>query len=439
MLLAALACARRAIAATPERLQLTTGELRELQFPEGADLRVSRRGVVDLYHAGHGLWQITALQAGFVVIDARIGEGASASDDTAARYLVTVTKRAVKGRAGASTRAADALPDWLCTPKGILCDRAAASIGGRTSSYSWYRSALHFCDDGGRCRIDAELTPDSRRAWAAELQRALGSDYLVRSDGNGPLHVATTCGKDGRQRRRDTAAALGGGDAASGAFVVICREDAAAEHYKLSARVFLVESSAAEQLGFDGESTLVFAADPVQGRASTAASMLSRLRALAAERRAEIVGEPVVRLVANEPARLLTGGEFQVVEYETSRDDAPRASWKKHGLELAVTAKPIGEDRVRLGYELSLSARTSSSAAALAVNSVASSVDLPLGTSVIVSALDMKATGRSSSETPVLAHLPLIGPLFSLSGDERSASRLLVWFQLREDDGAPEL
>jgi pilus assembly protein CpaC len=167
------------------------------------------------------------------------------------------------------------------------------------------------------------------------------------------------------------------------------------------------------------------------------------LRALEQDRRAEVLGQPVIRLAAGQEAELTMGGEFQVIEHvvrEPTGDEAPtRSSWKQHGLTLKTTATPFDAQRVRLAYDLSLKTRSSQSETSLTVNDLKSEVDVRVGSSTMVGLLDVKATGDERERLPVLGGIPIIGPLFSSRGSQQTRSRLLLWMRLDADDDASEL
>lgn len=342
-------------------LALSVGESRVVRFPDGTDLSVSRRGIVDLFHAGGGNWEITALRSGFAVVD---GRDAATGESRPPRLFITV---APAGEPGVFAGRPE-LPAWLCKPRGIRCERDAGIVSGTTDDPLWLRRAEGFCERGDACLVAVALSAS------------------------------------GQARRR--------------------------ERYRLAAKIFLVEDGAAEELGFDGAADVVLEAPP--GR--TDATLLSRLRALARDHKAEVLGEPLFRLTPGREVQLVNGGEFQVLERSRESGDARDVTaWKQHGLALKLRLSPLPQARAKLAYDLSLKSPTDARTA-LTVNSLQSEVDLPVGSPVLVGVLDLEARLEDQRRTPPFAAIPLIGPLFQGFGKRASKSRLGFWLHLTEDD-----
>ncbi len=364
ILLLAAACAFLLVVSTaraePRSLALSVGESEVVRFPPGTDLAVSRRGVVDLFHAGDGSWEITALRAGFAVVD---GRDAVTGDARPPRVFVTVAS--TDGRPSFVERLE--LPAWLCKPRGVRCDKAAGIVSGRVDDPLWLQRAADFCAHGNACLFAVDL---SDKGHAARRGR-----------------------------------------------------------YRLAAKIFLVESGAAEELGFDGDARVAVSAHA--GKADV--TLLSRLRALASAHKAEILAEPLFRMTPGEEAQLVNGGEFQVLGRSTGAGtDHEVTTWKQHGLALKLRLTPLAAGRARLTYDLSLKS-PSASRTALTVNSLHSEVDLPVGSPVLVGILDLEARLDDSRDVPPFASIPLIGPLFRGQGHQSTKSRLGFWLHLAED------
>lgn len=358
------ASAARADNTATKNLTLIVGDSQVVHFPLGTDLTVSRRGVVDLFHAGNGNWEITALRGGFAVID---GKDAVTGDSRPPRVFVTVL--AADDRH--ALIAPPDLPDWICKAKGVRCQRDAGIVQGQVDEPLWWQRAQDFCRKNEACLFAVELSEQGRL----------------------------------KQQTR----------------------------YRLAAKIFLIEDGAAQELGFDDDTKVTV--DAVRGKSDFA--LLSRLRAMARDHKAEIISEPLFRLTPGQETQLINGGEFQVVERESDGNGSHDVtSWKQHGLVLKILLTPLGKGRARLTYDLSLKSPTENHAA-LSVNSLKSEVELPLGTPVLVGVLDLEARLGETHETPPLASIPLIGPLFRGSGNQASKSRLGFWLHLEEDTDNP--
>lgn len=396
------------------KLTLTPGETKTVPFPEGTDIAVSRRGVVDLHHAGGGVWQITGLRAGLVAIAAK-------GSNEGERVIVSVS--APHDAAGEKGPEAS-IPAWLCAPRGVVCNDEAGLVSGTVESPDWFLHARRTCNEVEGCSFHARLSPDGRRQWRERASASLGSTYAVEVSASDVLVIEGPCEKD----QKHDADKLLHGAITSGDALVRCKP--AVARYRLAARIYLVEEDAAKRLGFDAETNVGATTKPWLAEASLA----TRLEALAASRHASILGEPVVYLAAHAPVKIASGGEFQVVDHATPHSPEPRASWKQHGLAMQLTAAPRDDGRVRLAYELSLKGRAATSESALSLNAVSSSVDVALGEAQAAALLDLSSEDARTRETPVLASIPLIGPLFTSRGDAKARSRLVVWLCLTAED-----
>jgi type II secretory pathway component HofQ len=248
------------------------------------------------------------------------------------------------------------------------------------------------------------------------------------------------CGKGGRAARVQMVEALSMHALSAGLLWFNCREDQGMPRYRLRAQVFLVEATAATELGVDATSS-VQAALPSLGQSH--ARLLAKLKALEQQRKAEMIGEPVLRLRPNQPAETASGGEFQVVDRSARRgedgDSVDRTSWKQHGLLLKINATPLNDARVRLAFDMTFKSRTQGESQALTLHSMKSEVDLVLGVATMAGSLDLQTSASDLERLPLLSAVPLIGPLFQSNARQHSKSRLFLWLELSEDDGRADI
>lgn len=337
-------------------LQLNPGEIRDIAFPASVEVRVSRRGVVDVFHVNDEHWQLTGLRGGLALVEAFD----PASGSPVLPRLVVTVKSAAGGSANVS-----ALPRWLCHEPGIRCDGSSGDIAGTSTSWEWFVKAQDYCSKRSTCFFRAQ--------WG------------------------------GRP-------------------------------YRLSAYLYLVEDSTARRLGFSGRIEGALDALPVtvRGRA------ISSLQALESDRGARAIGRPVVRMLPDHEVSIVSGGEFQVAEADPDSDRL-RSAWKQHGLALKVRAVPLADGKARLSLTGSLRSKQHGDARALSLSSIDSVLDVKLGEPILAAALDLASSENQSDRTPVLADLPILGPLFRLTGRDAASSRLLVWLELAEDSAEPGL
>jgi hypothetical protein len=423
------------------QLSLRPGESATVSYPIGTDLTVSRRGIVDAFSSGDGRWQLTALRGGFVVVDAK---DATTGEPRPPRLLIEVHGARDEAPTTPAIPPLSGPPPWVCTTPGIKCDQGAGIVRGTTDSYLWYVRARTACRESEGCLFAATLSKAGTNAWIDALQAQVGDHFGIIASAAGIPALTTYCAASGRPRRTNDADDLTDGAVTSGLLHLRCLDEDDPRAFRLSVRVFLVESAAARELGIDQQINATAQAPARTISTSTSWSILAKLKALATDHRAESIGEPVVRIHPNVPVNIVSGGEFQVFEHivRAAHDDEPeeRAAWKQFGLTMKLMAAAVSPKVMHLAYDLSFKSRTQASDLALTVNAIKSDVNVtPGGPPVMAGALDLKASSDDHQRVPLLSHLPILGPLFTLTGKEQSSSRLLVWLELADDDGAKDL
>lgn len=422
------------------RLALMTGESRDVPLPAGTDLSVSRRGVVDVLHVGDGHWQFTGLHAGFVIIDAK----SEADGSVLRRVMVDVTPNENRGNPSGPppSRNPDVglIPEWICKGPEVACDQDSGLVTGTAPSLLWLRQAKSACDSAPPCYLAVHLSAIDRLSLVGHVAAALPKTYEVSAVTGGDRLVATTyCGKTNIRALSDAVDFAADGLVALGLLAVQCRDEPAAarERYRLSARLYLMVDAAFRQLGFDSNAQFALKALPYAQGGSIAA----RLEALAERREAQVVGAPALRLAPGSEARLATGGEFQTESDEESPGEKhTRTTWKQHGLQLAATVTPLDALHARTTLDVSLKARSGGTGNALTVNSLKTDADLTLGEPVAIGAMDFANAEERDRDTPLLAKIPVIGPLFHLAARDNARTRLVLWVRLdREPEAKGEI
>lgn len=417
-------------------LALHPGESQDISFPAGTDLSVSRRGVVDVFAVDASTWQLTALHAGTVVID---GRDALTGEVRSPRLIVNVLPAKIieagdLGRDQSGEDKPPALPIWICQVPGLRCESNLGMVRGTIEDIATFSLLRSACARVKGCVFAVRLTPAVLEQWRERLRRELGEGYNVSAAASGWPILEAYCGQNGRAQRQADIDGLTGRALSEGGAVFRCAEEAYAHaNYRLVVRLYLLEDSAARELGFDGELRLNLV---WPGRGSEA-DLLQKLRALTIARRAEVIAQPTVRMIANQEVSLGIGGEFQVIEHvlrEGHDDSVPeRASWKQTGLQLGLTAQPLGRDTVRMIYDMTYRSRPTSGSANLSVNTLKGALDLELGKMSMAGLLDLSEQDEGGKRYPWLTDIPIIGPLlFSWQARDHLHSRLLLWLDLRQ-------
>ncbi len=424
-------------------LSLTIGGSKTIEAPADADLRVSRRGVVDLRALGQGRWEVTALRSGFVLIDAASGEAV----EVTARWRVRVLPPDAGPKGLVRSKGAPFLPSWLCDEEGVTCDAESRALRGVTDSHAVFLGAVRACEEAGDCFFAMALSELGRETWREELARHFPDlDFTV-----------TTAGFVRGEAPCTTPPRLPEALMPKERLIFRCLPPDPAPAYELAIKVVVVEDGAAEALGLrSGAELALLAGRDVGfggGLAATAggassglaahAAISAQLEVLAEERRVDVIGEPLVRLPAGEETEIAVGGETAYAA--PTRSHAPRTgpaaepddavAWKRHGLALKLTPKPLADGRVQLAFDASLRLRDGGAGAApsLSLSSVRSAIDLEADRPRVAAALDLSSATARERETAGFARIPIVGPLFRLAARTKNRTRVWITFTLRPD------
>lgn len=147
------------------------------------------------------------------------------------------------------------------------------------------------------------------------------------------------------------------------------------------------------------------------------------LDALANESYASILAEPTLVALSGTKATFKSGGEqgYTVVQPGT---DSHTTEFKEWGTSIEFTPVVISEDRINITVTPKVSSVTFSNVSdnvpSLSTKEATTTVELGSGQSLAIAGLLQKSTSSTSTESPLLADIPLIGALF------RSSNQLMI-------------
>ena len=125
------------VAVGATNLTMTIGESRDLTLPT-LDVKVSRKGVVDLFHRGGTAWTVTALKRGFVLIT-------SGSE----HWKISVLDHQAKSSAGDAPS--------MCDHPHVTCRKAGVRVNGEFQDARQFFAASRFCTSAATCEFGAKL------------------------------------------------------------------------------------------------------------------------------------------------------------------------------------------------------------------------------------------------------------------------------------------
>ncbi|MBP6218945.1 MAG: hypothetical protein KA436_10195 [Oligoflexales bacterium] len=406
-----------------EHLSIEVGQSQEILIPAQSELSISRRGVIDVHLLGEKKISATGLRAGFVVITLK------KMDQDDYKYFVEVKKHQELSPKDLM------FPGWVCKQKTVLCDEGYTTIRGLTDDFRFFYRAKDFCEKRKECEFLLVLSERAREELKSIFNKQLGDladQFEVKIYENGAVLLSFVCPKEGEKERKDVQKNLehiNKGIVPEDMIQVSCQTYKTEELYVLSAKVFLVQKKAAQELGLQSHFEVGL---PLHLNESY---LETRLYAFVKENKAEIIGEPLLWMHRAHEARVQSGGEQLVLgdlveQTEHSRKKHSQ-SWKEYGLDLKASLEPLSRERVLLRYSFILRNPGSESGSSFHLNRLESEVQMKLGESSVVGGVQFQNQGDRDDCIPVLSSLPIIGPFFKLTLSQKSESQIYLSFVLR--------
>ncbi len=388
-----------AVPVSTTSIVMTAGETKIMPLFTGQDVLVSRQGIVKVAHLNGDMFELIALKAGVVLLQAQ--------DDPQQRLLVRVQRR--------TTRSTKLERREVCSAAGVVCH--AAAIGGTTASLEIFLRARARCRE--RCLFTLKLAEQTAQRWQVDMQQLLGKRYTVTRHGKAQLVAAVFCRqKDGR-RERQLADALSGGHVSRGVVRVVCMNHFDLSQYQLTAKIVLLKQSEAQEMGFANLQQLVWLRP-------------ERLDWQKLRNVSRVIGEPKFSLVNGAKAKFETGGEMQYTGYDKHRNTS--VTWKFYGLSLQVQLDKINPQQAQLQLDFALKNPTTADNSTLNSSRFTSTVLLNVSQPKAVSVIGYHNSVVAKRTLPVLNRVPIIGPLFNNKKNERALHKIIIWFTLAYDD-----
>jgi len=133
-----------------ETVELEVAQSYVFSTPENSTLKISRKGVVEVFENSPGQWNVTGLRKGLISIS-----WLNDREDILGRIYIHVSSFG-QGNSGD-------FPHWICKRSGVSCDLQVGVIDGITNDeFSWLR-ALKQCEKISTCVFKLTLSSDARK------------------------------------------------------------------------------------------------------------------------------------------------------------------------------------------------------------------------------------------------------------------------------------
>ncbi len=219
------------------------------------------------------------------------------------------------------------------------------------------------------------------------------------------------------------------------------------QQVNLQVRFAEVERSSVQNIGLNWDaiaSTGNFLFDFATGTTGVGTSTISTryqssnfsfdmlLDALEAENLVRVLAEPNLTALSGETASFLAGGQFPIATVDNN--GAVRIQYQTFGVSLAFTPTVLDDGRISLHVrpEVSELSNTGSillagtSIPALNIRRAETTIELGSGQSFMIAGMYRSSERQSEELTPLLADLPILGPLFARKNFDNEESELVI-------------
>ncbi|WP_073582742.1 type II and III secretion system protein family protein [Vibrio quintilis] len=180
------------------------------------------------------------------------------------------------------------------------------------------------------------------------------------------------------------------------------------------------------QFGDSDQTSGVFA-NPILG--FSADDLLATITAINDDSVGQVLAEPNLSVISGESASFLVGGEIPVV---TIIDGSASVDYKEYGVRLAMMAKVLRDDKIRLSLQPEVSSLDTQYSnekydlPALKTRRMKTSIELSNGQSFVLGGLLSTEDVESLKKIPYIGDIPLLGALFRHTETSRNKTELII-------------
>lgn len=376
-----------------ELIKLKVGEIVSVRLWERGQLKVSRKGVLEIEPKSQDLWNIYGLKKGAVTISQM--EGSRVLN----KKMILVEAAATEDRYGIF---ASSWKDFICRHRGIRCHERSHKISGMTDHWRWFYQVKKQCKKKSPCLFKVRLSERGRFALKSWLKAARGLVVSVMEDGSMIVNDACKTSKDILPMMiRDEAH-----------FPCLPRQ----ENLLVTAKIYWLKKAEADQFGlrpwnYLRENLLV----PGPHKLQSARSLSCK------------------RLIAH-PSFLVKSGQTvksrQGLDQVIHREDQKSSEVLKSGLNMQfkVTERFDGFVKAHIVTKLRLPTGLQQRYEVSEFDAV---VDLPLSESVVVASFDMNLDQEDSDQIGFLQGIPIFSLLFQERSESKAFAKLRLELEIR--------
>lgn len=395
-------------------IQLDVGQSVYLNGPDSEDLLVSRKGLVDLYFTKDRKWRVTGLKPGFLSIRA-----------SGRQWMITVEKNKKT-----QVMTGKDIPDWICRLPGITCHQKARILSGVFGHRYEFIQAQDWCLSNKPCLFTGFLEEGEQKKLKAELSKHLPDHSVMTITAGQMIGVETDCspGADKHNQIPKTIQSpLIRSLLTRNLIQLRCRTAGPGTMWTIKSKIFLSGHQKVIAKGFQ------FSSEPgfeLGARLSPTGRILTRLNNLTTKNQARVIAEPLIITRAGVKNKITSGGEFPALKPRRPPEKNTRMYWKEYGVSLETQVLSAGDGFVILDYQMSLKQPSQTQKGHLNAQLLNSQLTIPLNTPVLAGQVSLNHKNHGNEHSPIFSKVPLIGPLFQNSSEQKDDSTLYVWFEI---------
>ncbi len=407
-----------AFASAASFLRLQFGEKRPLQIPDGSEVSVDPKGIVKIQRDSMGeKWMILGIGSG--TADIRI----KSADKVGTLQILRATVESqaeVKGRRPIKR---GYFPSELCSHPGIHCRADLGLITGTSSSYEWRMHARNTCRQSKSCQVEVNLTSDESQRMLRVYREKIGAGYDVHLTSGGEISVGILCSEASKTLLREHIDFLTSGAVDRGEIGLVCRRPTISQRFLIKFQLNAISNSTASEFGLNDPKSpnnrLGLIAEPPR-------SAVSILNDLKTSNRSKSLGEPSLIVDLGQKATLNSGSEIISGTEIDRQTGESKPHYKNLGLEIEAEILDQHEGIVRTRLLARMKSQALRNENRFSTQEISTEVSLKLGAEQILGTSQMSGDHHLSSNSNILAKIPIIGPLLEYQSKDQAVSTVVI-------------
>lgn len=395
-----------------QHVDLEIGESYEISLPEGTGIQLSKRGVVDAQLVLDKI-RLVGLRTGFVSLT--LSKPQVIGGDY--KYFINVKQKTDKDD--------DAFVQAVKLA-GLSISKEKFSIEGISYKYFHFYKVKKLCEEKKYCTFLALLSPSAVQEVLDYLRNILPSSYEIQALSHGPITILEDCSEEKTDSVGKVEHLVGNKDLQKN-ILVSCKREWRNGYFTVYSKMIVMENSKAKELGLQTNFQLDSENSFVSSRLNLA------LHAAVNDKKAKLIGEPVIWLTEGVTAHVQSGSEILFRRRDEKKRQEDSLLWKEVGLDLKVKIFPVYGNKVKLYYNFIISSMSQKNGSQIFKNKLESEIELQLEEAAIVGGIQFKASDEHKKIVPYIESIPILGPFFKTRSESECDSTIFLYFYAKRN------